>query len=92
MSTPVHGVVMRRFGVFGGPCYYPLGGFHDFKRSFGTLAEALAFAESERQIYADNPNIREPENEWWHVFDFESRTVVKISEGDGFPKLDGLRE
>ena len=42
-AAPIHGIVMRRFAVFGGECYYAKGGFHDYKRSLDTLDEAMDF-------------------------------------------------
>lgn len=37
---------MKRFLVFTYDSYYPCGGWQDFKASFDTLAEAIAFTDN----------------------------------------------
>lgn len=65
--------VRNRFGVFGGADYYPCGGFHDYHGSYATLDEATEFAKS----------MPDREWGWWHVFDFDTRTIAACGEFSG---------
>lgn len=53
----------RRFWLFAGDQYYPLGGFSDFQGDFFTLEEAVTKAANRGW-------------DWWHVFDSETKEVV----------------
>ncbi|KYK44529.1 hypothetical protein A1D31_14110 [Bradyrhizobium liaoningense] len=56
---------MKRYAVFAGDNHYPVGGWNDFKGSFATKAEAIAFAEKERHEYS-----------WAHVIDLQTGEEV----------------
>jgi hypothetical protein len=47
---------MKRFWLFAGDGYYPLGGFDDFIESFDTFEQAMFFA-------------RGCNRDWWHIVD-----------------------
>ncbi len=55
---------LKRFLVFGGDCYYPCGGWNDFKGSFGTKKAAIKLASSFGR------------DDWVHVFDTATGIVV----------------
>ena len=71
----------RRYCVFGGPDYYPLGGWHDFRASHDTLQGAVRAAEE--LSTGDAASI-----DWWQIFDMDQRRVVAQSryQGYGAPK------
>lgn len=52
---------MKRFLLFYGDYYYPLGGWKDFKGSFGTLQDA-----KDKACVCD----------WLHIIDMEDGSVV----------------
>lgn len=54
---------MKRFLLFSGDLYYPLGGIKDFKGSFDTKEEALDW-------------IAKYPAEWYHIYDTEEQKVV----------------
>jgi len=55
---------MKRYAIFCGDNYYPLGGFDDYVNSYDTMEEALQFAV--RLDYGD----------WWHIVDIDKSTIV----------------
>jgi hypothetical protein len=67
----------RRFCLFGGPDYYPSGGWHDFQLSRSTLEDAKRAAEE--LSTGDNPKL-----DWWQIFDAQERRVVAQSKYQGF--------
>lgn len=58
---------MKRYLLFGGTCYHPLGGFHDFVCSFDKLRESINFARENSELNGDDG--------WWHVFDSEHKII-----------------
>jgi hypothetical protein len=52
---------MKRYLLFAGEIYYPIGGWDDLKGSFETIDEAKAAASG------DPPH--KYEFDWWHVID-----------------------
>lgn len=58
-----------RFMLFAGECYYPKGGIDDLVSSFNTLEEACD------AVKENNGHV-----EWAHIYDRETREVVKIYE------------
>lgn len=58
----------KRFLLFGGDRYYPLGGWFDIYKGYDTLKEAVADA---KQTFRDAPDY-----EWWHVYDQKLKKVV----------------
>lgn len=60
---------MKRYLLFGGPCYYPSGGWGDFMGSFDTVAECITKAKTPDGVYHSTP-------EWWHVIDSETGKEV----------------
>ena len=72
----------RRFCIFGGPDYYPSGGWHDFRLSRDTLKDAVRAAEE--LSTGDAASI-----DWWQIFDMDQRRVVAQSEYQayGAPEL-----
>ena len=67
----------RRFCIFGGHDYYPLGGWHDFRLSRDTLEEAVRAAND--LSTGDDPSI-----DWWQIFDLQERRVVAQSKYQGY--------
>lgn len=55
-----------RYLLFAGYSFYARGGIKDLKDTSGELADLIAVTEA-REEYA----------EWWHIFDVQSRRVVK---------------
>lgn len=53
--------IMKRFLLFGGDRYYPLGGWYDIQEGYDTLKEAVAAA---KQKFRDAPDFQ-----WWHIYD-----------------------
>ena len=53
---------MNRFLVFAGPCYYPMGGWEDFKASHDTEEEARAACKALTKEWED----------WAHYIDLEN--------------------
>jgi hypothetical protein len=62
-------VKLKRFLLFAGVAYYPMGGWEDFIDSFDTLEEAVACGK-----------LRQQRREWWHVVDLEKGEVVDDDE------------
>lgn len=54
---------MKRFLVFGGDCYYPGGGWEDFRGDFDTMPDAFAAAPKYGK-------------DWWHVVDTTEMCIV----------------
>lgn len=61
---------MKRFLLFKGDFYYPLGGWHDLAGSFDSVEEAIKGL----------PTIRYEGADWWHVVDTETMAVVEKGE------------
>jgi len=53
----------KRYLLFAGSSYYPLGGWDDFKKSFESLDEARRYI----------PVVRE---DWWQIVDTETGQVI----------------
>jgi cellobiose phosphorylase len=53
---------MKRYIVFSGDNYYPIGGWEDFKDSFNTLEEA-------REYQSNMPD-------WFHIVDLQTMEIV----------------
>ena len=71
----------KRFLIFAGIDYYPIGGAHDYHgRQFDTHGEAIAYCIKE---------IRENEDvEWIHAFDCEKKKIIlSLSETDNLDAL-----
>ena len=73
----------RRFCVFGGPDYYPSGGWHDFRLSCDTLEEAARAADE--LSTGDGFTI-----DWWQIFDMEERRVVAQSRYQAYGAPESL--
>lgn len=58
---------MKKFAVFMGDIYYPLGGFHDFKASFDTLKEARVYIKAQKRSSYD----------WYHIVDIEQKRIIE---------------
>ena len=67
----------RRFCIFGGRDYYPLGGWHDFRLSRDTLQDAVRAAEE--LLTGDAASI-----DWWQIFDMDQRQVIAQSQYQGY--------
>lgn len=55
---------MKRFGVFAGQDYYPLGGWADFKASFDTAEEARDYIDYTYQAW-----------DWYEIVDLTTGTI-----------------
>lgn len=53
--------------LFYGSRFYPGGGWHDFKGSFGEIPEAVSFLES--------CNL-DKNNSWWHIVDSSTDKII----------------
>lgn len=53
----------KRYALFGGDCYYPEGGFNDFRGAFDTVKAAVRQAKAKKM-------------EWFHILDLETLSVV----------------
>jgi hypothetical protein len=53
---------MKRYLLFAGENYYPLGGWFDYEVSFDTVDEAIAAVPASA--------------EWWHVVDTQSAYIT----------------
>ena len=62
---------MKRFLIFSGSTYYPIGGMHDFKGDVSYLSKARALAVKEFE--PDNGYVSDG---WAHVYDTRTREVV----------------
>jgi hypothetical protein len=62
----------RRYCIFGGPDYYPSGGWHDLRLSRDTLEDAKRAAEELSS--GDGFTL-----DWWQIFDLQERQVVAQS-------------
>lgn len=65
--------MVQRYLLFQGEDYYPFGGWYDFKRSFETLDEALAYVSASEDypvgdVYA---------GKWWHIVDITTGEKLK---------------
>lgn len=59
----------KKFWLFAGPRYYPLGGWLDFVNSYDSLAEAEAYVTAYLDYNEDNWH-------WWHVVNAETGEVA----------------
>lgn len=59
-------VAVKRYLVFAGEDYYPVGGWGDFQQSFDTQPDALACAQE-----------HEKEGKWTHVIDLGTGRQVE---------------
>ena len=60
--------MVKRYYLFAGDNYYPLGGGSDFIKSYEQLEDAVAFGE----------RIKEKGSmDWWHVFDSQTEEIVR---------------
>lgn len=55
---------MKRYALFAGHEYYPVGGWHDFQGTFDTIEEAKEAARPQRI-----PGQPTSSWDWWHVID-----------------------
>jgi hypothetical protein len=82
----------RPFLLFGGPCYYARGGFHDFISSHPTAKEAF-----EEAIRLESQN-KSDSVEWWQIWDCDTNSIVAVSGVTAYgadkpwPTLDGMRD
>lgn len=60
---------MKRFLLFSGSNYYPMGGWYDLKGLFMTLESATRAASK----YKDN--------DWWHIVDADTLMIVATEKG-----------
>ncbi len=58
---------MKRYLVFSGDAFQPLGGWNDFQRNESDYQEAVRWADS---------RIEKKEDHWAHVVDIESGRIV----------------
>ncbi len=85
---------MKRFILFGGDCYYSIGGFHDFISSHHTTSQAI---EAGTKAVGTGQS-RLKEIEWFHIFDCVLKTMVWANDerpygvDDGLPTLPNLKE
>ena len=56
---------MKRYLLFAGDVYYPLGGMNDLFGDFDSMDEAVA------KMQATNDD-----HDWWHVYDTVGREIV----------------
>ncbi len=54
---------MKRFVLFSGDFYYPVGGAGDYKNSFATLEEAKLIALTDHA------------RDWWHILDLNTGKI-----------------
>jgi hypothetical protein len=59
---------MKKYMVFGGNTYYPVGGFHDFIGHVDTLKEVLSLLHGKNL-------------DWYHVVVTETGRVIKQTNG-----------
>lgn len=57
---------MKRYLLFTGLTYYPLGGWHDWDGDFDTIEDAKIYISSRRV-------------DWWDIVDTETKEVVECS-------------
>jgi len=65
---------MKRYILFLGESFYPLGGMLDIKGHFDSIPEAIEFAKSMAIV----ENFYEP---WFNILDMESEIPIIIAEG-----------
>lgn len=65
---------MKRYLAFGGCCYYPCGGWDDFKGDSDFLAEAFEIAKKDDEKYG-----------WWQVIDRDTMKEVEEVTLEAFP-------
>lgn len=57
---------MKRYLAFGNDCYYPAGGWDDFRGDFDNVTEAFEAAKRNNEKYG-----------WWHVIDRDTMNEVE---------------
>jgi hypothetical protein len=66
---------MKRYLLFFGDFYYPVGGWGDFQESFDDLPGAIIYLVSNHK----NPKYNNIYNfDWWHIFDFVTGKPLEI--------------
>lgn len=59
----------KRYWLFTGDCYYPKGGFDDFKMSFDKISTAYKWI-------VDNCKINTGDDNWAHIYDSEKEKII----------------
>lgn len=73
----------KRYWLFGGGQYYGHGGLHDLVGTFSEIADAIERAN--KVVDCDHPDYNRwlhtacPHNQWWHVVDTQTATIVAQS-------------
>jgi hypothetical protein len=62
---------MKRYLVFAGDKYYPLGGMYDFQQDYESRSEAIRVASSEMWALS-----------WAHIYDQKESAYVKTPDGE----------
>lgn len=57
---------MKKYLAFGGDCYYPSGGWDDFRGDFDLVTDAFEAAKKNNKKYG-----------WWHVIDRDTKEEVE---------------
>lgn len=63
---------MKRYLVFAGPVYYPLGGMDDFVEDYDFIDPALDRAKEEK----NRDTYGSPEYLWAQVYDTKTREII----------------
>lgn len=58
----------KKYYLFCGSKYYPSGGWQDFKNSFCSVDEAIAFLNANVDIY---------ERQWYQIVDIDNHLIIK---------------
>ena len=66
---------MKRYLLFGGDCYYPLGGMEDFMYDFDFEREALNTYERQKKIF--EKSFFSTSGKWLQLWDSMERKSIK---------------
>jgi hypothetical protein len=64
--------MIKRYAVFAGEKYYPLGGWSDFVFSTDDFSEALNLTEEARIQLENHDGWRTPKFDWCHIVDTQT--------------------
>jgi hypothetical protein len=69
---------MKRYLLFVGRHYYPVGGMEDFKEDFDSLGEVTDI-DNVTKTFDEYDN---EQDHWAHIYDSEERKIILVFTGD----------
>lgn len=72
---------IKRFAIFGGPCYYPGGGMNDYLESHERKKQAIERAREIKKAGRLPGTSDHREIDWIHVWDMKRNESIEVKNG-----------